>query len=97
MAILVNWARWWLTLELNGGKGTPSARYDKPDKPIAREDMASLPLWEEPDLTKMHAGFVQTDVSLLACNVLSTIYNFKQISTSQKRISLYIKYIIIAI
>jgi hypothetical protein len=28
-------------------KGTPSARYDKPIKPFEREDMASLPLWEE--------------------------------------------------
>jgi hypothetical protein len=58
---------------LNGGKGTPSARYDKPGKPIAREDMASLPLWENPDLTRMHAGFVQTVVTLLVFNILSTI------------------------
>ena len=58
---------------MNGGKGTPSAKYDKPNKPIAREDIASLPLWEEPDLIRMHAGFVQADVPLLVFNVLSTI------------------------
>jgi hypothetical protein len=56
------------------GKGTPSAGYDEPDKPVAGEDMASLLLWEVPDLIKMHSGFVQTDVPLLVFNVSSTIY-----------------------
>ena len=61
-------------LGLNGRKETPSARHDKPSyKPIAREDMASLPLWEEPDLTTAHAGFEQADILLLVFNVLSTV------------------------
>ena len=35
--------------------------------------MASLPLWEEPDLTRMHSRFMQRDVPLLVCDVLHSL------------------------